>query len=84
MFTLIGIGMVAMAFVFLVLGLVALIRCDQAAIPDTVRALSAWLGHRNDLGPLSAEHAHGTPNAAEDQIHGVPVAPTTETPRISA
>ncbi len=34
MFTLIGIGIVA--FVFLVLGLVALIRCDQAAIPETV------------------------------------------------
>jgi hypothetical protein len=44
-FTFIGIGMVAMATVFLVLGLVTLLRCDRDAIPETVRALSFWLRH---------------------------------------
>jgi hypothetical protein len=55
-FTLMGIGMTAMAVVFLVLGLVALIRCDRAAIPETVRALSSWLGHQPGV-PSEAERA---------------------------
>jgi hypothetical protein len=41
----IGIGALALAAVILVLGLVALIRCDRSAIPDVLRALSRFIGH---------------------------------------
>lgn len=65
MFTLIEIGTVAMAIVFLVLGLVALLRCDRAAIPDTVRALSSWL--RYSYGPISwPTDRHEAPVRTED------------------
>ena len=64
MFTLVEIGMIATAFVFLVLGLVALVRCDRAAIPETVRALSSWLGHRPLIPPL-VEHPRSQPAGDE-------------------
>jgi hypothetical protein len=35
-------GVLALAAVVLVLGLVALIRCDRADIPAIVRALAFW------------------------------------------
>jgi hypothetical protein len=46
---LIGIGVVAA--VFLILGLVALIRCDPDAIPDVLRALSRFVGHPDHQVP---------------------------------
>jgi hypothetical protein len=49
--TLIGIGVVAAAL--LILGLVALIRCDRAAIPDVLRALSRFVGHPDHQPPRS-------------------------------
>ena len=65
MFTLVGIGMVATAVVFLVLGLVALIRCARAAIPETVRALSSWLSHPDAPTSLRAGHPRDNLGVAE-------------------
>jgi hypothetical protein len=45
LFSLAGIGILAFATVMLVIGAVALIRCDRSAIPDVLRALSRFVGH---------------------------------------
>lgn len=67
-FTLVVIAILAMTFVFLVLGLVALIRCDQAAIPETIRALSSWLGHGTRPVPLPPGHGHSVPPSVDEEI----------------
>ena len=67
MFTLIGVGMVAMAIAFMVLGLVALLRCDRAAIPETVRALSSWL--RYSYSPISSPTGRDHAAAWTDDAH---------------
>lgn len=38
----VGLGAVVVALVFLILGLVALIRCRKEDIPAIVRALATW------------------------------------------
>jgi hypothetical protein len=38
----VGLGVVVVAVVFLILGLVALIRCRKEDIPAIVRALATW------------------------------------------
>ena len=63
MYTLIGIGTVAV--VFLVLGLVALIRCDRADIPETVRALSRLLGHPDNPASLPEHRPQRVTEEAE-------------------
>jgi hypothetical protein len=42
----VGLGAVVVAVVVLVLGLVALIRCDRKDIAEIVRAFSSWWGHK--------------------------------------
>ena len=42
----IGLGAVVVAAVVLILGLVALIRCDRKDIAEIVRAFSSWWGRK--------------------------------------
>lgn len=42
----VGLGAVVVAVVVLVLGLVALIRCDRKDIAETVRAFASWWGRK--------------------------------------
>jgi hypothetical protein len=44
------IGVAILAGVFLIVSLVALIPCDQSDIPEIVRALSPFTGHRQVPG----------------------------------
>jgi len=48
------IGLIALAGVILVLGVIALLRCDPADIADVLRALSRFVGHPDHLvhGPV--------------------------------
>ena len=60
MFSLAGIGLIAFAVVVLVLGAVALIRCERSAILDVLRALSRFVGHPDHQGPAPPDQP-GTP-----------------------
>jgi hypothetical protein len=50
-YSLAGVGLVALAVVILVLGVIALRQCDPEDIPDALRALSRFVGHPDHRPP---------------------------------
>jgi hypothetical protein len=71
-----GAGILAYVLVVLVLGLVALIKCDKAAIPDVLRELARFAG-RPDVpelpqrSDLPAPHARPTAAAGDLPVRHV-------------
>ena len=58
----VGLGVAVVAVVFLILGLVALLRCRKEDIPVIVSAMASWWGRAVD---------HGSPVPAYEQLAGL-------------